>query len=454
MGNATELTLPADYKGENYAIGANVFKGKTTITSVTIPNSVTNIGEDAFHGCTGLTSITIPNSVTSVGEDAFAGCKGLKTIYNFSNLTFSTGSSSNGYVAYYADKVYNAPNGFIDGDFIWYENEDGMTLAGYLGNATELTLPADYKGKSVTNIGEDAFHGCTGLTSITIPNSVTSIGEWAFRGCTGLKSITIPNSVTSVGEDAFAGCTNVEKLYLDCAEVGDWFSGVSAMKEVTIGNGVTTVVASAFSACTGLEKVCINNLAVWCGIDFGSADANPLYYAKNLYLNGELLTSLTLPAEVAEVKDYAFYNCNSVTNIDIINNIKSIGNSAFYGCNDLETLYISNTIESIDDYAFAECNNLLEIKIGSKKAITASENVFSSDAYNNACLYVPTDRKDFYAKTSPWSNFIIREMDFTGIEELKSENGKVKTIYDLNGRAVEKPANGIYIIDGKKVLIK
>ena len=67
---------------------------------------------------------------------------------------------------------------------------------------------------------------------------------------------------------------------------------------------------------------------------------------------------------------------------------------------------------------------------------------------------MPTDRKDFYAKTSPWSNFIIREMDFTGIEELKSENGKVKTIYDLNGRAVEKPANGIYIIDGKKVLIK
>ena len=121
----------------------------------------------------------------------------------------------------------------------------------------------------------------------------------------------------------------------------------------------------------------------------------------------------------------------------------------------METLYISNTIESIGDYAFAECNNILDIKIGSKKAITASENIFSSDAYNNACLYVPTGRKDFYAKTSPWSNFIIKEMDFTGIDGIKAENGEVEGVYyDLQGRAVENPTNGVYIINGKKMLVK
>ena len=117
-------------------------------------------------------------------------------------------------------------------------------------------------------------------------------------------------------------------------------------------------------------------------------------------------------------------------------------------------LYISNTIESIGNYAFANCNNLYEIKIGSKKAITANENIFSNDAYNNACLYVPVGRKDFYTKTSPWNNFIIHEMDFTGIDELKDEDGKVKTIYDLNGRVVETPNKGLYIINGKKVFIK
>jgi len=132
-------------------IGGYAFGGCSGLTNVTITNSVTNIGTSAFSGCSGLTSITIPNSVTSIGVYAFGGCSGL----------------------------------------------------------TSITIP-----NSVTSIEQDAFCYCTSLTSISIPNSVTYIGEFAFRVCSSLISISIPNSVTSIGMGAFDTCSSLVNVYL------------------------------------------------------------------------------------------------------------------------------------------------------------------------------------------------------------------------------------------------
>ena len=136
------------------------FSGCESLTSVTIPNSVTSIGEYAFSGCTGLTSITIPNSVTSIGENTFAYCESL----------------------------------------------------------TSVTIP-----NSVTSIGGDAFQSCKRLTSITIPNSVTSIGKNAFI-YSGLTSITIPNSVTSIGKNAFYECSSLTSVTIGSGvtSIGDY----------------------------------------------------------------------------------------------------------------------------------------------------------------------------------------------------------------------------------------
>ncbi|MBR3616703.1 MAG: leucine-rich repeat domain-containing protein [Bacteroidaceae bacterium] len=428
----TELVIPDGVSEiKNYA-----FWVCSGLTSVTIPNSVTSIGNGAFEDCTGLTSVTIPNSVTSIGGWAFSGCSGLKEVH-ISDLTSWCNIDFNDYDS---NPLSYAHNLYLNGELV-----------------TEHVIP-----DGVSKIKNYAFYYCSGLTSIKIPNSVTSIGRDAFYDCSGLTSVTIGNSVTSIGSSAF-GC-------------------------------------SPFYDCSELKEVHISDLAAWCGIDFEDHFSNPLFYAHNLYLNGELVTGLVIPDGVNEIKqhafkdctgltsvtipnsvtsigdeafsdcygltsvtignsvtsigDFAFYGCSELMRVDIVDGVKSIGYYAFAFCSNLEELYISNTIESIANCAFEGCTNILEIKVGSKNAITCSEDIFSEDVYNNALLCVPEGRKSVYEKTAPWNRFYIVETDYTDINGVKEQIAENNTVYDLQGRKVENPTNGIYIVNGKKVFVK
>ena len=123
--------------------------------------------------------------------------------------------------------------GITNDDFEWKENEDGgITITDYTGNGGDVVIPSEIDGKSVTSIGYGAFSDCTGLTSITIPDSVTKIGTMAFFWCTGLTSVTIPDSVTSIGYSAFFGCTG--------------------LTDVTIPDSVTKINYNVFDKCEAL----------------------------------------------------------------------------------------------------------------------------------------------------------------------------------------------------------
>ncbi|MBO5312338.1 MAG: leucine-rich repeat protein, partial [Clostridia bacterium] len=215
-------------------------------------------------------------------------------------------------------------------------NGDEYTVSGYQRGVTDIIIPSTYNGKPVTSIGGWAFNYCSSLTSIEIPNSVTSIGERAFYGCTGLTSIEIPNSVTSIGEYAFYKCED--------------------LLSVTMGNGVTSVGKSVFYNCEALTKVdYLGTIEQWCNISFGDKNANPTYYANNLYINGALLTELVIPNTITSIGNYAFENCKVLTSIELPSSVTSIGEYAFYNCEGLISVTMGNGVTSIGNLAFSGC---------------------------------------------------------------------------------------------------
>ncbi len=317
----TEIVIPCSYMGEPVtSIATNAFGTRPNLKAITIPDSVTNIGGNAFSGCTNIKTATIPAMAISYIPKN-----------NLQVVIITSGTSLGNYA---------------------FQNCTSLT---------NITIP-----DSVTSIGDSAFDGCTSLTNITIPDSVISIGSRAFYSCTSLESVNFgnDNKLESIGSYAFYECTSLTSITIpdSIVSINDGvFSNCASLKTINIPDSIV-FIGGAFFGCKGLVKVYITDIKSWCNIEFDSYNSNPLYYAHNLYLNDNLVNEITVDMlqGVTEIKDYAFYECTSLTSITIPDGVISIGKYAFQECSNLSETTIPDSVTSIGYWAFSQCYKLFK----------------------------------------------------------------------------------------------
>ena len=442
LGEGGALTLPADYRGEDYVIGENAFSGNTSITSVEIPSSVTSIGayafkgcssltsieipssvtsigDSAFEGCSGLTSIEIPSSVTSIGDSAFEGCSGLtsieipssvtsignsafydcvnlKTVINGSDLTFEEGATTYGYIAYYADKVIN---GTIEGDFIFNKTNGKYYMTGYLGNDTHVVLPDKYNGQGYV-IGTDAFNNCNNILSITIGSNVEEIEFNAFYGCENIaKVFWLPNTPPE-GYSNIYGYLNGKINY------------VANNNYKYLNNIVVTQFLSSKFEVDGMVFIPLNlSERTCCVVD----DINN--NLSNITIK-ETVSYKNVALSVTDIMPYAFYK-NDVLSSLTLENKGSVGISAFEGCTSLNRIDIPESTTSVGDYAFKDCDRLKVAKIEDRTTVLPlGKKIFDNSPLNS--LYIGAKISyinDMSSEASPFcGNKYLKSVVITDVE--------------------------------------
>lgn len=328
-GSDTEVYIPGTYQGKFItAIGEDAFKDNSNITSVTIFHGISVIEMGAFSYCSSLNSLTIPSSVTRIYSPI--------TEYDYALENLYYGGDLNSWLAV---------SGLIG---VMHDSTHAPTFNLYIdGNRVEGEL---YFNDGIKYIPDYAFYGCSGLTSVVIPEGAKVIGSNAFCGCKSLVSVNIPSSVTAIGAAAFCSCESLTRA--------------------TLPNGLTIIESHAFSETK--------------------------------------LSSVSISGSVKVIESFAFYYNESLQSVAIPYGTTTIGYGAFWGCTALSSLYISQTVTSIDKYSFAFCTSLQNITVESGNTVYASADNCLIERHT-ATLILGTLNSQI-----PWSVKVIGEIAFAG----------------------------------------
>lgn len=426
------------YEGDIVIPGTVIYNGRTL--------TVVRIGTEAFwqdH----ITSVTIPNTVTDVYVEAFKKCEDLKRV------VIEDGNTP---LQFYSSKYNEYPFGDITctmfhdsplesvylGRTVFYDTagiDQYLNLNPFWGHETlkEVTI-----GNSVKELSECTFRLCRNLENVTFGNSIEKIGELAFVACSKLISVNIPNSVKSIGASAFSSCSGLTELTLGNSvdTIGNSaFSGCYSLRSVSIPNSVKSIGVGAFSGCGKLENVTIGNSVVTIG--------------DNAFEGCSALTSISIPNSVEELGEEVFMNCSALASVNIGHSVPQIGESSFEGCTALKDIVIGHSTSKLGRDAFSGCTAIATIYVHNPVPPTGAN--FENLAYMNAAVHVPQGSLSTYQAADGWENFwSISEFTPSGISNVTTDSTESLMVTVDDGNIVVENANGrvdIYDLSGTLV---
>jgi len=396
----------------NGRIHSNACKNMTSLTNITIGNSIGDIEANAFDGCSGITNITIPSNIVTIANTAFDNMTNLinvvietnrvniknimTTNINLNNITFDyNGAIPN----YECDGRVNLSTITI--------GENITEIGDYAFNDCSSLTTSNINNSIISSIGNSAFKN-TRLTSFFMPSNITSIGtnifqdtpitqitwespnsiinvlsdisniitditinfsgvilENTFEGLTQLTSITIGEQITGIGTRAFAGCNSLINVIINdgVTNIGnEAFIDCNQITLITIPTTVLSIGNSAFSGCGNIQTITLPNSITSIG--------------TNCFNNCLKLNSITLPNNISKIDSYTFNNCDLLKTITIPDSVRQIGNYAFNDCSGLTSIIIPNWVNTIGNFGFYKCSNLNSLTFSSR-LITIGDNAFN-----------------------------------------------------------------------------
>ena len=463
----------------SWGTGANV-------TSVKLPESLEFLGDEwEMFNAPQITSLTIPGKVTYVYDNIFRPCTSLK------ELILADGDTT---IEFEVDRWYRKPFDLCPLEKVYigrntyckthiFNENDGSTIK-------EATISA-----KVTEMPDELFHYIFTLEKLTLEEGIPYISDKAFMYCNALKSVKIPNSVKKIGSQAFemmgSSMTTLD-LGTGVEEIG-WraFQGC-AITKLTLPASLHTMDFYAFRFCNAITSVTIVDSPQKLVIDgsgesqfrgsFYSLEDFTVYQGRNIeatsppFWENDGLKAVELGPEVTSIDEQYFSHCGSLSNVTLSKNLTTIPASTFKLCSSLKNIDVPDAVttigseafrqsglrkislgsglQSIDWGTFLNCSDLNAINCRSTVPPTClSDNVFATSHYTQASLFVPDGCIDAYMAADVWKEFYNIGYE-TSIANINVSQNAV--VYDLQGRRIHKdnPSRGLYILNGKKVLVK